>query len=273
MPALDNTPLRIALAVEYDGSAFFGWQKQLNPALPTVQSALEHAVSKVADHPVHLYCAGRTDAGVHATGQVVHFETTSARPLRAWVKGVNAHLPASVAVRWATPVAADFHARHTALSRSYRYLVLNRPERPAVGASLLTWEPMPLDAAAMHQAGQSLLGERDFSAFRAAGCQSGTPMRNVSAVSVRRDGELVVLEITANAFLLHMVRNIAGSLMAIGRGEHPVSWMAALLASRDRNLAAPTASPAGLYLVHVAYPASHGLPVLPAGPDFLGRRP
>lgn len=262
--------LRIALAVEYDGSAFFGWQKQLNPALPTVQQTLEQAIARVAGHPVQLACAGRTDAGVHGCAQVVHFDTSADRPLRAWTLGVNAHLPASVAVRWAQPVSVAFHARHSALSRSYRYLILNRRQRPGLLATGLSWQGRPLNAPAMHRAGQALLGERDFSAFRAAGCQSGTPMRRVMALSVYRRGELVVLDITANAFLLHMVRNIAGTLMAVGRGEQAEGWPADLLAAGDRCRAAPTAAPNGLYLVRVDYPAAFGLPVLPEGPDFLG---
>ncbi len=265
----ENPTQRTALAVEYDGSAFYGWQKQLDPALPTVQQSLENAIAKVADHPIHVSCAGRTDAGVHATAQVVHFDVSVERPLRAWVQGVNAHLPSSVAVRWAHPVAADFHARHSAQSRTYRYLICNREQRLGVGRSLLTWERQPLNAEAMHRAAQALLGERDCSAFRAAGCQSSTPMRNVMAVSVARRGELIVLEITANAFLLHMVRNIAGSLMTIGRGEKPEHWIDELLDGQDRNLAAPTAAPHGLYLVGVGYPAGFGLPGLAAGPLFL----
>ncbi len=269
MTTPDHPPSRIALAVEYDGSAFFGWQKQLDPALPTVQQALETAIARVADHPVQLYCAGRTDAGVHATAQVVHFDTPSRRPLRAWLQGVNAHLPDSVAVRWAGPVAAGFHARHSALSRTYRYLVCNRGPRLGVGHGGFTWERHPLDADAMHRAGQALLGERDFSAFRAAGCQSGTPMRCVTALSVRRLGEWVVLEITANAFLLHMVRNISGTLLAVGRGEQAEDWPGRLLAGRDRTRAAPTAAPDGLYLVGVRYPDACGVPQLPKGPLFL----
>lgn len=260
---------RIALAVEYDGSAFYGWQKQLDPALPTVQQSLEAAVAKVADHDVHIHCAGRTDAGVHASGQIVHFETTAERPLRAWLQGVNAHLPATIAVRWAGPVGQDFHARHSALSRTYRYVICNRDHRLGVGNALFTWERQPLDAGLMHQAAQVLLGEQDFSAFRAAGCQSGTPMRNVTAVTVRRLDGWVVLEISANAFLLHMVRNIAGSLMAVGRGEQSPEWIGQLLAGRDRALAAPTAPPNGLYLVRVDYPQACAIACLPKGPFFL----
>lgn len=270
MTLIPEAPIqRIALAVEYDGSAFFGWQKQLDPALPTVQQSLEAAVARVADHPVRISCAGRTDAGVHATAQVVHFDTASERPVRAWVQGVNAHLPVSIAVRWATPVHQQFHARYSALARTYRYVICNRAQRLGVGQSLLTWERHPLDADAMHRAAQALLGERDCSAFRASGCQSSTPMRNVMAVSVVRREDLVILEVTANAFLLHMVRNIAGSLMAIGRGEQPETWMAELLAGADRNRAAPTAPPQGLYLVAVAYPDVFMLPGLPKGPLFL----
>ncbi|HEY9035555.1 MAG TPA: tRNA pseudouridine(38-40) synthase TruA [Pseudomonadales bacterium] len=260
---------RIALAVEYDGSAFYGWQKQLDPALPTVQQTLEEAVAKVANHPVNIRCAGRTDAGVHATAQTVHFDTSVDRPLRAWVQGVNAHLPKTVAVRWAAPTPHDFHARHSALARTYRYVICNRDQRLGVGHAQFTWERHPLDAKAMHRAAQALLGERDCSAFRAAGCQSSTPMRNVMSVAVQRREDWVVLEITANAFLLHMVRNIAGSLMAVGRGEQAEDWIARLLTAADRNLSAPTAPPNGLYLVAVRYSPGCHLPSLPKGPLFL----
>lgn len=257
-PALSSQ--RFALAVEYDGSVFYGWQKQLNPALPTVQQALEQALSRVADHPVAVICAGRTDAGVHGLGQVVHFDTVSERPLRAWVRGTNAHLPPTVRVLWAQPVADDFHARFTALARHYRYRIRNRPMAPALGHQHLGWEPRPLDAERMHQAGQALLGEQDFTSFRAAGCQSNTPMRCVTALDVRRVDEEVWVDISANAFLLHMVRNIVGSLLVVGRGDKPADWLAELLALRDRNQAAPTAAPQGLYLSAVSYPACHALP-------------
>jgi tRNA pseudouridine38-40 synthase len=251
---------RLALGVEYDGSAFNGWQAQLNPRLATVQESLERALSRVADHPVKLFCAGRTDAGVHGSGQVVHFDTHAQRPLKAWVLGVNSQLGPHCAVQWAQPVPDDFHARFSALSRRYRYCIYNAPVRPALLAKVVTWHHVPLDAAAMHEAGQHLLGEQDFSAFRGAGCQSSTPMRNVMALSVSRQGAYVLIDIEANAFLLHMVRNIAGALLVIGEGRKPTDWTRELLQQRDRRLAAATAPPQGLCLYQVRYPESYGLP-------------
>ena len=251
---------RFALCVEYNGSAFHGWQAQLEDGLPTVQESLEAALGSVADHPVRLHCAGRTDTGVHACGQIVHFDTPSQRPLKAWVQGVNSLLGRQVAVRWAHHVSTGFHARFSALSRCYRYCIYNAPVRPALLDGLVTFQHRPLDAGAMHEAGQALLGERDFTSFRGAACQSATPMRNVMALSVTRFGAYVALDIEANAFLLHMVRNIAGTLMAIGSGDRPLAWAGEVLAARDRTVAAATAAPAGLCLVRVRYPDEFGLP-------------
>lgn len=260
---------RIACRVEYDGSRFNGWQSQPHAGTVTVQQTLEQAISAVAAAPVRVHCAGRTDTGVHGHCQIIHFDTPTVRSCKAWVLGVNVELPADVRVHWARPVAQDFHARFSALSRRYRYLIANTPVRPALMGRQLSWYRRPLDAAPMHAAAQALLGEQDFSAFRAASCQSESPNRNVSSVAVWRRGELVVIDIEANAFLHHMVRNIAGSLIAVGDGRREPAWIAALLAGRDRSRAADTAAPDGLYLVQVAYPAHYGLPSTPEGPLLL----
>ncbi|MBP9035303.1 MAG: tRNA pseudouridine(38-40) synthase TruA [Pseudomonadales bacterium] len=259
---------RVALGIEYHGGAYAGWQAQRSPGVPTVQEALEAALSRVADHPVATVCAGRTDAGVHASAQVVHFDTRAARPMRAWVMGVNSLLPADVAVQWAREVGPDFHARFSARYRRYRYLVLTRAQRSALAAGSACLERRPVDAPRMHEAAQCLLGERDFSAFRGAGCQSRTPMRRLERVAVSRAGDLLTIEVEANAFLLHMVRNIAGSLLAVGTGERSAQWLAEVMASRDRTLAAATAPARGLYLVDVGYDACWGLPGQPVGPWF-----
>ena len=250
--------MRIALGVEYDGTDFSGWQRLSHR--PTVQGALEKALSKVADAPIEVACAGRTDAGVHGRCQVVHFDTQAMRDMRGWALGACTNLPTSVAVLWAQPVADDFHARFSARSRRYCYRILNRPVRPALAARYVTWEREPLDAARMHEAAQVLLGEHDFSAFRAMACQAAHARRAVLRVSVRRDHEEVVMEIEANAFLHHMVRNIVGSLLPIGRGQQPVSWMAELLAGRNREVAGPTAPPTGLSFIGPRYEARWGLP-------------
>lgn len=260
---------RFALGIEYDGAAFSGWQAQRRADLPTLQETLERALAAVADHPVSTVCAGRTDAGVHARAQVVHFDTTAERPERAWVLGANAHLPRGIAVQWARPVPESFHARFSAVSRSYRYLVLNRRQRSALWDGRCWQLRHALDADAMARAGQALIGEQDFSAFRGSGCQSRTPMRRVESLQVARAGECVTIDIRANAFLLHMVRNIAGALVKVGSGEREESWIGALLASRDRRQAAATAPPQGLYLVAVGYAADWGLPA-PAWPPAEG---
>jgi len=270
-PALAKS--RIALGVEYDGSAFHGFQTQLDPALPTVQETLEQALSQVADHTVRVTCAGRTDTGVHASGQVVHFETTATRQLKAWVLGANTALKRRVAVRWAHPVADDFHARFSAYSRRYRYTICNDAVRPALLSSFVTGHQHPLDADAMHSAGQHLLGELDFSAYRGQSCQSKSPMRCVTEITVRRHGSLVVMDIEANAFLLHMVRNIMGVLMVIGEGKAPPQWAKTVLDGRDRTQGAKTAPPTGLSLIKVRYPERFGLPesssVMQQFPFFL----
>ncbi len=250
--------MRLALGIEYDGTDFLGWQRLSHG--PTVQGAVEHALSFVADHAVEVVCAGRTDAGVHARCQVVHFDAQVQRSARGWMLGANAQLPSSVGVRWVVPVADDFHARYGARSRRYRYSILNRAARPALDARYVAWERRPLDEAAMQQAAAALIGEHDFSAFRTVACQSRTPFRNVHALEVARRGERVEIEIEANAFLHHMVRNIVGSLLPIGRGERAVGWLGELLAGRDRAVAGPTASAAGLCFIAPRYPASAGLP-------------
>jgi tRNA pseudouridine38-40 synthase len=211
-------------------------------------------LSYVADEPVEIVCAGRTDTGVHATGQVGHFDTSSTRSWRGWLLGANSHLPDDISVCWISPVAADFHARYSALARSYRYRILNRLVRSALQRHRAWWVHQPLDADAMHEAAQTLLGEHDFSAFRAAGCQASTPNRELQSIRVERSGDWLTLDVTANAFLQHMVRNVTGTLVSIGAGEQPVSWARQVLESRDRRRAGVAAPPQGLTLVHVDYP-------------------
>lgn len=249
--------MRIALTVEYDGSECHGWQAQTG--LRTVQGLLETALSRVADHPVVVSCAGRTDTGVHATHQVVHFDSDAERSSRSWVYGVNAYLPKDVCVRSGKEVPADFHARYSALARRYRYLIYNTPIRPALQGKHVTWQYRPLDHRLMQQAAQFLIGEHDFTSFRSVECQSKTPMRNVQQIHVTRRADLVIIDITANAFLHHMVRNIAGVLMAVGSGRKTVPWVEEVLHAKDRRLGAETAPPYGLYLVAVTYPQEFGM--------------
>lgn len=250
--------MRIALCLEYDGSVFAGWQSQAGGH--TVQDALEAALAAVAGHPVRVVCAGRTDAGVHATAQVVHFDVAVSRPLTAWVRGVNAHLPRKVAVRWAVPVGDDFHARFAARSRSYRYVLLNRAERPGLFAGRVGWCHWPLALESMRQAAAYLLGEHDFSSFRAAGCQAKSPVKTMYRFEIRRQGELVLFDCRANAFLHHMVRNLVGALVYVGAGRMSVDDFASLLAARDRRQGAPTFAADGLYLTGVEYDAHWALP-------------
>lgn len=245
--------MNIMCGVEYLGQQYGGWQKQGHDS-NTVQEHVEKALSYVADSPIDVFCAGRTDSGVHATGQVIHFQTDKERPIHAWVKGANTQLPRDIRIQWAKEACADFHARFSAVNRRYHYWILNQPVDSAIYFGRMTHIREPLDAQKMHQAAQALLGEQDFTSFRAANCQSKTPMRRVDFVEVTQQGNQIKIDIQANAFLYHMVRNITGSLIQIGKGEQPVEWIKQLLALKDRNAAAPTAKPDGLYLVEVGYP-------------------
>lgn len=251
--------MRLAAGIEYDGSGFYGWQRQRQS--PTVQECLESALSRVADHPLVVHCAGRTDTGVHAHCQVVHFDTPAERLERSWVLGANTHLHPGISVLWVRPVEKDFHARFSATRRRYRYRMLNRWVRPAIARGRVAWVRQPLDAERMHEAAQALLGEHDFSSFRAVGCQAKTPVREIHRLEVSRRGSEVVVDIEANAFVYHMVRNIAGTLIPVGKGEKPVSWPGEVLAATDRTVAGPTAPAEGLYFVAPSYPDYPQLPV------------
>lgn len=252
-------PVRLAIGVEYDGQCFFGWQRQRQS--PTVQACLEEALGTVANHEVTIHCAGRTDTGVHARCQVAHFETTAARSERSWVLGTNTRLHPGISLLWAKPVSDDFHARFSACARRYRYRILNRWVRPAVERGRASWIRHPLDADAMNLAAASLLGEHDFSSFRAVGCQARSPVREIQDLRVTREGNEVFIDIRANAFVYHMVRNIAGVLIQIGQGLRPVSWASEVLAARDRTKAGITAPAEGLYFVAAYYPDFPELPV------------
>lgn len=260
---------RIALGIEYDGSRFCGWQMQSH-GTRTVQDEIEKALSNVANHPVQVVCAGRTDTGVHATGQVVHFDTHAERKLKAWVMGVNTHLPDDVCVHWSKQVDAGFSARFSASMRSYRYIIQPRVARPALYSHRVTWVHDNLDTRAMHDAAQALLGKNDFSSFRSSACQSEHAIRFIKSIDVTAENAFVYIDIQANAFLHHMVRNIAGSLLKVGTGERPLTWMGELLALKDRTRAGPTAPAQGLYLVAVQYPDEYDLPVSGIVPHFGG---
>ena len=269
--------MRIALGVEYDGAPFSGWQSQADGR--TVQDTLQRSLGQIAGNhqnsehgntePVAVIAAGRTDTGVHALEQVVHFDIQAERPLSAWVRGVNALLPDSIAVRWAHPVPDEFHARFSAHGRSYRYLLLNRAVRPAIQAGKVGWYHVPLDLAAMQSAAQCLLGEHDFSAFRAVQCQAKSPVKHLHRLDIRRQGEMLIFDLDANAFLHHMVRNIIGCLVYVGKGKYPPDWLAEVLNGRERSLAAPTFSPDGLYLRRIAYDDKWGLPQLAEESDCI----
>jgi tRNA pseudouridine38-40 synthase len=250
--------MRYAIGIEYDGGAYNGWQRQKTGR--GVQEVIETAVASVADHAVDVVCAGRTDTGVHASGQVGHFDTTAERSDRGWLLGVNSALPDDINLRWVRAVDDDFHARFSAERRQYRYRILNRLVRSSLQRDRCWWYHAPLDAGRMQQAGEALLGEHDFSAFRAAGCQSKSATRLVTRVDVSRDGDWVTLDIEANAFLMNMVRNITGTLVAVGAGERPASWVAEVLDARDRKRGGITAPPQGLTLTGVSYPERFGLP-------------
>ena len=246
------------MGVEYHGAAFHGWQSQ--PHGKTVQDVLERALAAIAAAPVRVVSAGRTDAGVHALSQVAHFDTDAIRPQNAWVRGTNAHLPDQVAVRWSQPVGDDFHARFAARSRTYRYILRNHAVRPALDAGRVGWFHQPLDVPAMNRAAQQLLGEHDFSSFRAAECQAKSPLKTLYQADIVKRGNFVIFDFRANAFLQHMVRNVVGALVAVGKGGKPTEWITELLAKRDRTSAAPTFSAAGLYLAGVEYEARWQLP-------------
>jgi tRNA pseudouridine38-40 synthase len=249
---------RIALGIEYDGSGFAGWQWQSH-GQRTVQACLEQAISRVAAEPISLLCAGRTDAGVHALEQIAHFDTSAERPLRSWVAGVNANLPDDIRVLWAKEMEQNFHARYSAIARFYRYVILNRPMKSALYRQQVTWCFYPLDERRMQEAANYLIGHHDFSSFRAQGCQSKSPHRNMYFIRVRREEDRVLIELSANAFLHHMVRNIAGVLLEIGAGRRDPQWMPELLLLKDRTQAAATAPSDGLYLGGVYYPEMFGL--------------
>ncbi len=253
--------MRIALGVEYDGSDFRGWQIQEHK-VRTVQNCLEQALSKVANVPIRTVCAGRTDAGVHAIGQVIHFDTEAQRTARSWILGSNANLPPDISVLWARPVSESFHARFSALSRRYRYVILNRPYRSALQRRRAAWYYKPLHAERMTEAASHLLGEHDFTSFRAIGCQAKSPVRVVKFLSVERRRDFIVFEVEANAFLHHMVRNIAGVLMAIGSGERPTQWARDVLEKRNRACSGVTAPAEGLYLIGVRYADKFGIPAV-----------
>lgn len=250
--------MRIALGVEYDGGAFCGWQTQ--PSGCGVQDHLERALGHIAGAPIETVCAGRTDSGVHALAQVVHFDTSATRPDSAWVRGVNASLPAALAVLWARQVSGEFHARYSARERCYRYILLNHAVRPAAGHGRVGWFHRPLDVERMREAAAALVGEHDFSAFRSAECQARSPVRALRRIGIERRGDYVVFEFHANAFLHHMVRNLMGTLIYVGKGRHEPAWAARVLAGRDRSQAAPTFDAAGLYLARVEYDGGWALP-------------
>jgi tRNA pseudouridine38-40 synthase len=250
--------MRIALGLEYDGSRYNGWQSQ--PDVPNVQDMLQKALSGIAGEHIAVLAAGRTDTGVHALEQVIHFDTDTHRPLTAWVRGANALLPKDVAVLWAHPVPDEFHARFSAHARSYQYVLINRPSRSAVHHGKVGWFHQTLDVDAMCEAAQHLLGEHDFSAFRAAQCQAISPVKNLVQLDIRQQGDTIIFDLTANAFLHHMVRNVLGCLLYVGKGKYPPHWVREVLEGRERKFAAPTFAPDGLYLRHITYDAKWGLP-------------
>lgn len=258
--------MRIALGIEYDGASYSGWQLQLGTR--TVQGAVETALAQVANHPVRVSCAGRTDTGVHALQQVAHFDSEAIRTERSWVLGCNANLPDDVTIRWAQSIDDDFHARFSAIARSYRYVIYNGFARPALLRNRVCWRHGPLDEELMNQACQHLLGEHDFTSYRALACQARHALRTVEHLSVLRRGEYVYIDIRANAFLHHMVRNIAGVLISIGQGERAPGWAGELLAARDRSIGGVTAKAAGLYLLCAHYPQQYKLPGAPETPYF-----
>ena len=259
--------MRIALGISYSGSAYEGWQSQLSRN--TVQDKLELALTRFAVQPVRVMCAGRTDAGVHALMQVAHFDTPLQRETASWVRGTNAFLPPDIAVQWARQVPDEFHSRGSAIARRYAYVVLESPVRPSVEAKRVGWVYRPLNGAAMQQAIAHLLGEHDFSSFRAAQCQAKSPIKTISRIEISQRAGYWRFEFEANAFLHHMIRNIMGCLLAIGQGRYPPDWLADVVAARNRKVAAPTFSPDGLYFLGPVYEERHGLPARTAAYDWL----
>jgi len=259
--------MRIAIGIAYDGASFVGWQSQ--PSGNAVQDQLERALSGIAGAPIRLAGAGRTDAGVHACAQVAHFDAGVARPDNAWVRGANAALPAQIAIQWAVPVADDFHARYAARARSYCYVLYNHPVRPSLLAGKTGWFHGALDVDAMRRAALTLSGEHDFSAFRSSECQAKSPVRIIERAAVARRGPYILFEFIANAFLHHMVRNMVGSLLYVGKGRHPPAWLEDLIERRDRRLAAPTMTAAGLYLTGVRYDDAWRLPAFAPMMPFI----
>ncbi len=260
--------MRIALGVEYDGTHFCGWQSQSQKC--GVQDCLEEAIKHIAEQSVRIHAAGRTDTGVHALMQVVHFDTDAIRPLTAWVRGVNAFLPATVRVIWAHEVGENFHARFSATQRHYQYLLINQPTASAIFADKSGWYHLPLNVAAMQTAIANLQGEHDFSAFRASECQAKSPVRNLSTATIAVHGESIIFNFSANAFLQHQVRNMVGALIYVGKGKHPPEWIKSLLEKKNRTLSPPTFSPNGLYLTGVVYDAKYSLPNTQRQLNLLG---
>lgn len=249
---------KLAACIEYAGTHYCGWQRLSHAT--AVQNKLEAVLSKVANEPIEVTCAGRTDSGVHAFGQVIHFETDAVRGDKGWMLGCNSNLPDDIAVRWIQNVDEEFHARFSATSREYRYVILNHRARAAILDNKVGWVYHALDAEKMHEAAQALLGEQDFSSFRASGCQAKHAMRNLQTIRVQRSQDFIYIDIQANAFLHHMVRNIVGSLILVGQGEQPVTWIDDLLKQKDRTVAGPTAAASGLYFVRANYPEHFALP-------------
>lgn len=257
----DTTLMRLAAGVEYDGRGFYGWQRQSE--LRSVQQEVEQGLSRVADHPLRVLCAGRTDTGVHALGQVIHFDSSAERSLRSWLLGTNRFLPDDVKLSWVKPVSLDFHARFGAIGRRYRYLIYNSPTPSALWRGRSAWCALPLDIGAMNAAAQSLCGEHDFSSFRGKDCQAKSPIKNLRELWVQRRGRWVIIEAEAIGFLHNMVRNICGSLLLVGRGDRPIVWLSQVLAARQRSAAGATAPPHGLYFMAARYPAHFQLPTAP----------
>lgn len=267
--AISIAPFRYALCVEYSGTAYHGWQIQREDNVPSIQGKVELALSRIANSPVTVICAGRTDARVNATYQIIHVDSPVQRDARAWVLGTNSHLPDDIAIQWAKPVSHDFHARFSALERRYRYLIYSHPVKPGLMPKGVTWTHKKMDVERMKKAAAHLIGKHDFTSYRAVGCQAKSPVRDVRQLDIYRSGRLVVIDVRANAFLHHMIRNFAGVLMAVGCGEAEPDWALQVLKARDRREGGVTAPPYGLYFVDVRYPDEFDLPKSEIGPYFL----